>query len=68
MSAMEQSIDPVTQRTIGENLIAQLKFKYASKPCGQHKFVKELEVNLIGSVSIPEYISAHQDKAHIVRT
>ena len=36
--------------------------------CGQHIFVKELEVNLIGSVSVPHYIGAYQDKAPIVRT
>ena len=67
-SAMEQGVNPPTQRTIGEDLIAHLEVKYASMVCGQHIFVKELEVNLIGSVSVPDYIGAHQDKAPAVRT
>ena len=39
-SVMEQSVNPPTQRTIGEDLIAQLEFKYASMALGQHIFFK----------------------------
>ena len=63
---MEQGINPPKPLT-GEDLIALLEFKYASKPHGQHIFVKELEINL-GSGSIPEYKAAHQDEAPVVRT
>ena len=35
---------------------------------GQHIFVNELEVNLIGSVSVPQYVGAHQDKSPTIRT
>jgi hypothetical protein len=36
VSAMEQGVDPPKQPPTGEDPIALLEFRYASKPCGQH--------------------------------
>ena len=53
---------------IGKTLIDWLEFKYAAIAGGQHIFVKELEVNFIYSISVPQYVTAHQGKSPISRT
>ena len=67
-STMEQSAKPEAQRTIGEKLIDWLEFKYATIAGGKHILVKKLEVNLIGSLSVPQYVAYHQGNSPIVRT
>ena len=59
VSTLQQGVNPPKQPPTGEDLIALLEFKYASKPCSQHIFVKELEVNLIGNVSNNKYTRLH---------
>ena len=43
-----------------------LCFKYADMPAGKHIHVREQ--NVIGSLSIPQYIHNHQGNSPIVRT
>ena len=67
-STREQSAKPQAQWTIGEKLIDWLEFKYATIAGGKHILVKELEVNLIGSLCVPQYVASHQGNSPIVRT
>ena len=54
------------QRAIGESLMDTLCFKYADMPAGKHIHVREQ--NVIGSLSIPQYVHIHQGNSPIVRT
>ena len=43
-------------------------FKYADMPAGKHIYVRELQQNVIGSLSIPQYVHIYQGSSPIVRT
>ena len=56
------------QHMIGESLMDTLCFKYANIPAVKHIYVRELQQNIIGSLSIPQYVHNHQGNSPIVRT
>ena len=57
----------INKQSIGKNFLDTLCFKYSDIPAGKHIYVKELHSNIVGSLSIPQYVHIHQSNTPVVR-
>ena len=65
----EQNGDTEDRGSISESFMDTLCFRYEDMPAaGKHIYMRELQQNIKGSLSIPQYVHIHQGNSPVVRT